>query len=176
MSEVETSLSRAETVPLPENITSIQPGGGRCYRMEMAWGRLRRWGLKAFRPGYVRRMAECRQGDLAGAPHEILDPRDLKFCRNLCDLSWDPTDDRFAWRERIPFARWGLAELQIMGWPLLLATIGLALLGSPYGFSAVVPAVLFGLIVYFFRDPPRLIPTDARTMVSPCGWKNRRNY
>ncbi len=171
MSEVEIPSPRAEPVPLPENITSVQPGSGRCYSVEMAWGRLRRWGLKTFRPGYVRRMAGARRGDPAGAPHEVLDPRDLKFCRNLCDLSWDAADDRFAWRERIPFARWGLAELQIMGWPMLVASVGLVLLGPVGWYAAVVPAVLLGLVVYFFRDPPRRVPTGGGLMTSPADGK-----
>ncbi|NOY29705.1 MAG: hypothetical protein GXP28_05880 [Planctomycetes bacterium] len=124
------------TTPLPENIRSVQPGGGNCYQIELLWGRCRRLVLKTFRPSYVRRMAELRRGDVAGAPHEILDPRDLKFCCNLCTAHWDAEDDPFRWREKIPFARWGLAELQLMGWPLLLATLccsgGVLLgLGSP---------------------------------------------
>ena len=63
---------------LPENIRSVQPGGGKCYSIELAWGRWRRWYLKRFRRGYVERMAALRRGDATGAPHEILDPRDLK--------------------------------------------------------------------------------------------------
>jgi phosphatidylserine decarboxylase len=72
------NVSDALSGSLPENIRSVQPGGGACYEMELAWGRWRRWYLKRFRPGFVRRMAERRQGDPTGAPHEILDPRDLK--------------------------------------------------------------------------------------------------
>ena len=60
-------------------------------------------------------MAELRRGSCDGAPHEILDPRDLKFCRNVCQCDWDQADDPFRWRDRLPFARWGLAELQIIG-------------------------------------------------------------
>jgi phosphatidylserine decarboxylase len=101
-------------------------------------------------------MAALREGDVTGAPHEILDPRDLKYCRNLCTAHWREEDDPFDWRGRLPFARWGLAELQIMGYPLLAATIVLAL--SPWWPAAIVPAVLLGLVVYFFRDPPRRIP------------------
>jgi phosphatidylserine decarboxylase len=71
-------------------------------------------------------MAALRHGDPAGAPHEILDPRDLKYCRNRCNCWWDPADDPFRWRDRLPLARWGLAELQLMGWPLLAATVLLA--------------------------------------------------
>ncbi len=154
--------------PLPDNIRSVQPGGGKCYEIELAWGRLRRWYLKTFRRGYVVRMAALRLGDVAGAPHEILDPRDLKYCCNLCTAHWQPQDDPFRWRERLPFARWGLAELQLMGWPLLAMTIAVWLSCGPWRWVAVVPGVMFGLIVYFFRDPVRLIPHDQDAIVSPA--------
>ncbi len=113
-------------------------------------------------------MAELRRGDPTGAPHEILDPRDLKFCRNLCTCDWDAADDPFAWRERLPFARWGLAELQLMGWPLLLLTVASAYF---FWYSAPVFAVLLGLIVWFFRDPPRKIPEGQGLMGSPADGK-----
>src|SRR5207244_2845880 len=142
---VQSPAARSTPEPLPANITSVQPGGGLCYRIELAWGALRRWLLKRFRPGYVVGMAGRRRGDTAGAPHEILDPRDLKYCRNLCTAEWLPADDPFRWREHIPLARWGLAELQLMGYPLLAATIGLAL--SPWRYTAIVPGVVLALIV-----------------------------
>ena len=53
----------------------------------------------------------------------VLDPRDLKYCATDCSAHWRPEHDAFRWREKIPFARWGLAELQIMGWPLLALTV-----------------------------------------------------
>jgi phosphatidylserine decarboxylase len=136
--------------------------------VELAWGRWRRWYLKRFRPGYVRRMAELRQGDCAGAPHGILDPRDLKYCRNLCSCHWRDSDDPFRWRERLPFARWGLAELQLMGWPLLALTV---LAGWYAWYLAAVPGVLLGLVVYFFRDPPRRVPSEPGLLVSPADGK-----
>ena len=154
--------------PLPDNIRSAQPGGGKCYEIELAWGRWRRWYLKTFRGGYVRRMAGRRRGDVAGAPHEILDPRDLKYCCNLCTAHWSPEDDPFLWREHLPFARWGLAELQLMGWPLLAVAIFFACLGGWWRWLAAGLAVVLGLIVYFFRDPHRIIPQDPRAIVSPA--------
>jgi phosphatidylserine decarboxylase len=161
--------SRPAPEPLPANITSAQPGGGFCYQLETGWGAVRRWCLKKFRPGYVVRMAARRRGDAAGAPHEILDPRDLKYCRNLCTAEWGPADDPFRWREAIPFARWGLAELQIMGYPLLAATIALAL--SPWWYTAIAPGIVLALIVYFFRDPPRRVPQGPGLVVSPADGK-----
>ncbi len=153
---------------LPENIRSVQPGGGVCYQLELAWGRWRRWWLRTFRAGYVRRMAECRLGDATSAPHEILDPRDLKFCCNQCTAHWAAEDDPFRCRERLPFARWGLAELQIMGWPLFGLSILLIALGPPWQWFAAVTLVLLGLVVYFFRDPHREIPQDPWAIVSPA--------
>ena len=139
-----------------------------CYSLELAWGRWRRWYLQHFRPGYLQRMAEKRQGSTAGAPHEILDPRDLKYCRNLCTCHWLESDDPFSWRDRLPFARWGLAEMQIFGWPLLALTV---LLGYFCWYLAWIPAVLFCLVVWFFRDPPRKVPQVAGIHVSPADGK-----
>ncbi len=154
--------------PLPENIRSVQPGGGNCYQIELLWGRWRRWYLKKFHRSYVRRMAELRRGETTGAPHEILDPRDLKFCCNLCTAHWALEDDPFRWREKLPFARWGLAELQLMGWPLLVVTLFLLSFCSPWAWLALVPGVMLGLVVYFFRDPCRQIPGDDEAIVAPA--------
>ena len=165
MSRLESSPSRLNPEPLPDNLSSVQPGGGACYQVELAWGRMRRWYLRNFRRDYVRRMAELRRGPLTGAPHDILDPRDLKYCRNRCQCDWDQRDDPFRWRERLPFARWGLAELQLMGYPLL----ALAVLGGWFYWSlAIVPAVLLLFVLFFFRDPPRRVPSGPGLLVAPA--------
>ena len=169
MSPTGTESQPAQVEPLPANIISVQPGGGVCYSLELAWGRVRRWYLRTFRRGYVARMAALRHGDPTGAPHEILDPRNLKYCRNLCTAAWSEADDPFAWRERIPFARWGLAELQLMCYPLLAGTVALAM--TRYWPLAVPLVVVLGLIVYFFRDPPRQIPQEPGLMLSPADGK-----
>ncbi len=164
-------LAPTPAEPLPENITSVQPGGGWVYRLELAWGRFRRWYLKHFRPGYVRRMAQRRRGSCQGAPHEVLDPRDLKYICNLCDCHWAAEDDPFRWRERLPFARWGLAELQVFSYPLLGAGAALVWAGSPWHWAAVLPWSLAALVIYFFRDPPRRVPQEPGVVVSPADGK-----
>src|SRR5262245_7952475 len=85
----------------PAPIPSVQPGGGFCMGLELAWGRLRRAWLRAVRPGYVRRMAELRHGECPGCTHNVVDPRDLKFFRNVCGYWFRPEDDPFRWRDRI---------------------------------------------------------------------------
>ena len=168
MSDAPQTSTRSEPQPLPDNIRSVQPGGGFCYQVELLWGRWRRWWLKHCRKDYVWRMSRLRQGDPSGAPHEILDPRDLKFCRNLCSCEWAPEHDPFRWRDGLPFARWGLAELQIMGWPLLLLTFAL---GKWHPALAILPGVPLALVVWFFRDPPRSVPGRSGLAVSPADGK-----
>jgi phosphatidylserine decarboxylase len=168
MTDVDVLAQRAEPVPLPENITSVQPGGGFCYQLERAWGRWRRWWLKTFRPGYVHRMADCRRGTADGAPHDILDPRDLKYVRNLCSCDWDKADDRFAWRDRIPLARWGLGETIIMGVPLLVLAAIVVLVWPDVWYVSLVPLGLFAWVLYFFRDPPRRAPAGNGLLVAPA--------
>jgi phosphatidylserine decarboxylase len=71
----------------------------------------------------------------------------------------------------LPFARWGLWELNLLGWPLLAIVALLIWLGGVWQWLAVAPAVLLFLIVYFFRDPPRRIPTEAGAIVAPADGK-----
>lgn len=160
------NANRCPVEPLPENIRGVQPGRGYLFKVELAWGRVRRRWLRTFRQRYVRRMAEKRQGDADGAPHEILDPRDLKYCRNQCSAHWLPQDDPFRWREKIPFARWGLCELLLLSLPMLAATIALAL--SPWWYAAFATGVPLVLITWFFRDPPRRVPGDPGLVVAPA--------
>lgn len=156
---------RAVPEPLPGNIESIQPGGGGCYSIELAWGRLRRWYLRRFRAGYVQHMAGMLRGDPAGCPTEVLDPRDLKYFRNQCDCYWEAADDPFRWRDRLRLARWGLGELVIMGAPLLIATVLLAIWFWPLAF---VPGVVLVWLVSFFRDPARAVPTGSELVLAPA--------
>jgi phosphatidylserine decarboxylase len=113
-------------------------------------------------------MAQRRRGDCQGTPHEILDPRDLKYCRNVCTCHWAPEHDPFAWRDRLPFARWGLAELQLMGWPLAALT---ALAGWLAWYAAIVPAFLLFVVVFFFRSPLRSVPQGPGVVVAPADGK-----
>jgi phosphatidylserine decarboxylase len=114
-------------------------------------------------------MAEKRRGSLDGCRSEVLDPRDLKYFKNQCDAHWTAADDPFRWRDSIPFARWGLCELLLIGTPLLAASIGLA--STPIWYAAAAPAILLAFVIWFFRDPPRRVPHDTGLVVSPADGK-----
>lgn len=153
---------------MPENIRSIQPGGGTCMSLELLWGRWRRWYLHRFRSGYLQRMATLRIGEEKGYPHAILDPRDLKYYRNQGNLRWPAEHDPFTWRDRLPFVRVGLAELVLLGGGFLLLAVALYFVYWPL---ALVPLALVLEIVWFFRDPRRPIPPDTGVVVSPADGK-----
>ncbi|HLJ11654.1 MAG TPA: phosphatidylserine decarboxylase, partial [Planctomycetaceae bacterium] len=154
--------------PLDPAITSIQPGGGVCMKFELAWGYARRWYLKTFRRGYVARMAGLRRGDKNVCPFEVLDPRDVKFYRNLGGFYWEPQDDPFRWRESLGFARVGLTELWVISGAFFAAALGLTWIFWPLAF---IPAILGACIVWFFRDPRRKIPQERGLVVAPADGK-----
>ena len=154
--------------PMDPQVRDIQPGSGVVVRMELAWGRLRRWFLRRFRPGYVRRMRETRQGVQGGCPFDPIDPRDVKYYQNQGTYFWHAEHDPFTWRDRLPFVRVGLAELVVLGGSALLATCVLAWLWWP---AALPVAFIAGAIIWFFRDPQRDIPTSAGQVVAPADGK-----
>jgi phosphatidylserine decarboxylase len=152
-------------------ITSTQPGGGLVMGLELAWCRWRRRWLRRFRPGYVRRMEGRRQGQCPDCPHDVIDPRDLKYYRNVCGYWFRPEDDAFRWRDRLGFARAGLAELLLFSAVFVVLTALFAGLGFVHPLFlapllVVLPAWLF--VISFFRDPPRSIPADADALLSPA--------
>ena len=166
-------LPRLEPKPIPPGITCVQPGRGWVMRLELTWGRLRRWRLRTFRPSYVARMLEHRRGDCPNCPHDIVDALDLKFFRNLCGFCFAEEHDRFQWRGRLRLARWGLAELLVFAGFFTLLAVAAAvagiLLATPWlGYVGVVPAGLAIFVVTFFRDPVRQIPQGRGVIVSPA--------
>jgi phosphatidylserine decarboxylase len=168
-------VPRLPLEPMDPTITSIQPGGGFCMRLELAWGHVRRAWLKTFRRGYVSRMQALRQGEKNACPFEVLDPRDVKFFRNLGGYWWKSADDPFTWRDSLPFARVGLTELLLVGggfFALLVGSVWLALRISPvFWLAASVALFLTGEVVWFFRNPRRAIPADPGLVVSPADGK-----
>jgi phosphatidylserine decarboxylase len=172
--------SRLAPEPMDPQIRNIQPGGGVVIQLELAWGRLRRWYLKTFRPRYLARMLQTRHGDFNPCPHQVLDPRDLKFYRNQGGYSWLPGDDPFVWRDRLPFARVGLAELIVIGGGTLVLAFLLFTIASwipPGGvriMACLIAAgflVVSGLVFWFFRNPRREIPDVAGVVVAPADGK-----
>ncbi len=165
--------ARLEPKPLSADISCAQPGRGWVMRLELAWGRCRRAWLRTLRPGYVVRMRERRCGDCPNCPHDIVDPRDLKFFRNVCGFYFDAEDDRFQWRGRLKLARWGLAELLVYGgfFAVLAAamiTVAVLLQWPWLGVAAAAPGGMALFVVSFFRDPARQIPQESGLIVSPA--------
>lgn len=170
---METVSHSAPALPEGETPRGVQPGGeGLFVRVELAWGRLRRGCLRRLRPGYVRAMAAKRRGTCADCCHDIIDSRDLKFCRNVCGYWFDPADDRFRWRDRLGLARAGSAELVGFSALFALATAGIAALAltvhAAFWFLLVPLALVWIEVVAFFRDPERAIPAEAGVLVSPA--------
>jgi phosphatidylserine decarboxylase len=157
-------------VPVP--ITSVQPGGGLGMGLELAWGRLRRWYLRRFRPGYVARMAAKRQGDCPGCPHDVIDPRDLKYYRNVCGYWFRDEDDRFRWRGRLGLARIGWVEILCLSafFLALKAAVILLFQGILWLYLPLSLAIFLVWVeaILFFRDPEREIPADPQALLSPA--------
>ncbi len=152
--------------PLDPSITSIQRGR-RCDGSRTRLGKLRRWYLKTFRKGYVEEMAQLRRGTENKAPHEVLDPRDVKYYRNLGGYHWTQRMTRLRGGTRSRLPRPGLAELIIysflsFGWAAVgawgLQRFDLPLWASIPGWLLVATFAVIGLlIVWFFRNPQRRI-------------------
>jgi phosphatidylserine decarboxylase len=160
-------------LPKAETPTSVQPGGfGFFVRCELAWSRLRRKLLRRLFPGAIDYWHKRRQGECPNCPHDVIDPRDLKFVRNVCGYWFRSEDDTTAFRERLGFARYGFAEL--IGFSLILLTLADIMGWMAYDIHPlfIVPLsitlALWLFVVSFFRDPPRTIPTDADVLVSPA--------
>src|ERR1043165_4076264 len=156
----------------PQKPVGVQPGGGTCMAIELAWARFRKFWLRRLCPGYVRDMQAKRLGDCPNCPHDIIDSRDLKYTRNICGYSFRPEDDRYAYRNRLGCPRHGFAEM-------LLFTLLFVLLAAPCAIAALeyhwlfwIPFAALALfeleIITFFRDPERTIPAEGDVLVSPA--------
>lgn len=165
MATTSVSVNRLQPRPLPANIACIQPGGGWVVSLERGWRRLRRGWLRTFRPAYVARMKQRRQGECPQCPHDPIDASDRKLYRNVCGYSFGPAEDEVRGRSRLPIAPWGRAEVLVYG-GALLGLAGFA--GWLWPWAALPPALLAAFAVAFFRDPSRRIPTEPGVIVSPA--------
>lgn len=55
-----------------------------------------------------------------------------------------------------------------MGWPLLAVTVLLMRCGGAWAYLSVFPAAALAIVLYFFRDPRRVVPSDKEAVVSPA--------
>lgn len=134
-------------------------------RIELAWGRSRRWFLRRFAKPYIARQLATRRGECGACPHDIIDSRDLKYYRNVCGYYWTAEDDPFSWRERLPLARVGLCEVMVGCSVLALLAAAVWWVWWPL---ALAPLACVPLIVWFFRDPQRSPPDDANAVLAPA--------
>jgi phosphatidylserine decarboxylase len=161
------------SLPPAEAPQGVQPGGVGFFGLcELAWAHIRRTLLRRFRPQQVEHWHSLRQGECTDCPHDIIDPRDLKYVRNVCGYWFRPEDDVFAYRARLGFAQYGFAELIGYGFIcfvlLLVSTwLGVAVHWA-FELASCVVLLRWLEVVWFFRDPPRSTPGDPRALVSPA--------
>jgi len=165
--------NRMNSLPTaPQIPTCSQPGGGWGMSVEMAWARVRRTLLRAFRPGYVRRMRELRLGTCDRHDRAVIDARDLKYIRPGCEFSFPPGTQPHPCQPFLGFARFGLCELLVITLLYLCCAGGLItaalLVHWAFWIALVVLTVVYLEVPYFFRDPERVSPTEPNILVSPA--------
>src|SRR5207302_7368301 len=101
-----------------------------------------------------------------------LDPRDLKYWRNVCGYGFRAEDDPFQWRNELGFARAGLAEVTLttaVALILIFCTlVSVNLIHPIFWVLLPVSVIPWLFVLWFFRDPERDIPTDTDALLSPA--------
>jgi phosphatidylserine decarboxylase len=95
----------------------------------------------------------------------VIDSRDWKLFANECGYWIPAAADPFAWRDAVPIARAGWAEVVLFGGG---AGAAAALAWLIWPWAALLPALAGIFVVAFFRDPPRRIPAEPGVVVSPA--------
>jgi phosphatidylserine decarboxylase len=69
---------------------------------------------------------------------------------------------------KLPIAPWGWKDLNLFGWPLVVATVVCVLLPKPWCLLGFAPLILLIWLISFFRDPPRIVPDGGNVIVAPA--------
>jgi phosphatidylserine decarboxylase len=157
----------------PEPPASDQPGGfGLFVRCELWWGRCRRALLRTFRKKHIQYWLSKRCGQCDRFADQVIDSRDLKFIRSVCGYSFEPADDVYRRRESLGFARYGFAELigfsAILGLVFIVASYFAVTTHSAFLAISTVCVFIWLEVLWFFRDPERMISPDTHAILSPA--------
>src|SRR5262245_25856381 len=149
----------------PQEVRSVQVGGGPLAAVALFVGHVRRVLLRRFCPRYVERLRNARTGSCPDCAHDVLDGRDLVWVQNVCGYELPPRLRVDAFRDRFGLVRLGRPEL------FACAALGgvlavLAAMITPW--LAPVPLLLPAFAVWFFRDPERVSPAAPDLVLAPA--------
>ena len=147
------------------SVTTVQPGGGPVAALALAWGRLRRAGLRAMRPRYVQALAAERTRECPGCTHDVIDGKDLLWVQNVCAVRLPAARTVPPFRDRFGLVRLGRADVLAC----IVAGAGIGALGAWFApWLAVLGLPLPAFALRFFRDPERDVPAAPDLVLAPA--------
>lgn len=149
----------------------IQPGGGFCFSLEIAWGKFRRAILNSFFPVYTGRMRALRLGSCPDCNHNIIDSRDLKLYSNVCGFYFDqiPTLLLVATKSGLhALVSWNCFALLFCWCPSPSLSFSWLCSFTPLLVWALWQDFYFGFSSSLFSQPTKRNPRCPNILVSPA--------